>query len=209
VPSHHSDGPPAGLTDHEWAAVDAVRTAGPLDGDDRRLLARAAEKLRIASLEPGPLPVDEFQVPTRSPCPYCENFAGRFAPHGPPAVIAEDDRVFVFLAPSPMGGMPGHTLVAARRHVETIFDLTAEEATALGLGVVSAARAVRAVLAPAGALIQQNNGVAAFQTVPHVHFHVVPQVPGPFPPAQPPELVPYEERAELAESLSRHWPVGG
>lgn len=175
--------------------------------DGRQLLARAAEKLRIASLEPGPIPADEFQIPTRSPCPYCENFVGRFASHGPPAVIAEDDLTFVFLAPAPMGGMPGHTLVVTRRHVETIFDLSEKEISALGLAVVAAARAVRAALAPAGVLVQQNNGIAAFQTVPHVHFHVIPKVPGPFPPTQPPELVPYEERARLAERLSRLWPV--
>ena len=194
-----------GLTDQEWATVDAVRESGALDPVGRRLLSLAAEKLRIASLEPGTLPVDEFQVPTRSPCPSCENFAGRFAPHGPPAVIAEDDLVFVFLAPAPMGGMPGHTLVATRRHVETIFDLTAEETAALGLAVVAAARAVRAALAPAGVLIQQNNGVAAFQTVPHIHVHVIPKIPGPFPPRQPPELMPSRERSELAKRLSRHW----
>jgi histidine triad (HIT) family protein len=125
----------------------------------------------------------------------------------PVDVIAEDDVTFVFLAPAPMGGMPGHTLVATRRHVETIFDLTGAEGTALGLAVVAAARAVRAALGPAGVLIQQNNGVAACQTVPHIHFHVIPKVPGPFPPAQPPELMPYEERAKLAERLSRHWPL--
>ena len=105
--------------------------------------------------------------------------------------------------------MPGHTLVATRRHVETIFDLTDAEGTAPGPAVVAAARAVRTALAPASVLIQQNNGVAAFQTVPHIHFHVIPKVPGPFPPAQPPELMPYEERAELAERLSRYWRVAG
>jgi diadenosine tetraphosphate (Ap4A) HIT family hydrolase len=160
VPSHQPDGPLAELTHHEWAAVDTVRSTGQSDHDGRRLLAQAAEKLRIASLEPGTLPVDEFQVPMRSPCPYCENFAGQFAPHGPPAVIFEDDVTFVFLAPAPLGGMPGHTLVATRRHVETTFDLTDAEGAALGLAVVAAARAVRAALAPAGVLIQQNNGVA-------------------------------------------------
>jgi len=180
VPSHQADGPRAELSHHEWAAVDAVRSTGESDHDGRRLLAQAAENLRIASLDPGPVPVD---------------------------VIAEDDVTFVFLAPAPMGGMPGHTLVATRRHVETIFDLTGAEGTALGLAVVAAARAVRAALGPAGVLIQQNNGVAACQTVPHIHFHVIPKVPGPFPPAQPPELMPYEERAKLAERLSRHWPL--
>jgi diadenosine tetraphosphate (Ap4A) HIT family hydrolase len=57
--------------------------------------------------------------------------------------------------------------------------------------------------------LQQNNGVAAFQTVPHVHVHVIPKVPGPFPPAQPPALMPHEQPARLAEHLSRFWPDVG
>jgi histidine triad (HIT) family protein len=121
-------------------------------------------------------------VPDRRPCPYCENYDGRYAWHGPPATIFEDDAVVVFLAPAALGGMPGHTLVTTRRHVETIFDLTPDEEAMLAHGVARAARMVRAALDPDGLLIQQNNGVAAFQTVPHVHFHVIPKrADAPFP----------------------------
>jgi len=170
------------------------------------LLAQAAEKLRVGSLEPIVLPLDEFQIPVRSPCPYCENFAGRYGPNGPPALVVEDRLTVVYLAPAPMGGMPGHALVTTRRHVETIFDLASEEEAALAAALCATARAIRSTLAPAGILIQQNNRVAAFQTVPHIHFHVIPKVPGPCPPSQPPEVVPYEQRAELATRLRAHWP---
>jgi histidine triad (HIT) family protein len=203
------------LTETEWRALDALR-AGDLrldDPDARLVLARAAEKLRVASVAAGDATADEtvdggFRVPVLSPCPYCENFAGRYAPHGPPAVIAEDELTCAFLAPAPLTGLPGHTLVVTRRHAETIFDLRPDEEAALGAAIAAAARAVRAVLDPPGLLVHQHNGVAAFQTVPHVHVHVVPKAPGPFPPATTPEIVPHEERARLARVLRAHWGAG-
>ena len=145
-------------------------------------------------------------VPDRVPCPYCENLAGRHPWHGSPAVVFEDEELYVFLAPAPLGGMPGHTLVCPKRHVETIFDLTDAEAALLGAAVARAARMVRNALAPAGVLVQQHNGVAAFQTVPHLHFHVIPKVEdSPFPPTEWQDVMPAEERAELAAALSSHW----
>ena len=50
-------------------------------------------------------------LPERDPCPYCENFAGRYAWHGPPVVMAEDQTTYVILAPASLGGVAGHTLV--------------------------------------------------------------------------------------------------
>jgi histidine triad (HIT) family protein len=196
------------LTEFEWRVLDALR-AGDLaldDPDVLPLLAGAAEKLRTAAVAPDDGAGEAgFRVPPRSPCPYCENLAGRYAPHGPPAVIVEDDLTCSFLAPAPLGGLPGHTLVVTRRHAETIFDLRPDEMAALGRSVQATARAIRIALDPPGLLVQQNNGVAAFQTVPHVHVHVIPKSPGPFPPATTPEIVPNEERARLAEVLRRHW----
>jgi histidine triad (HIT) family protein len=148
-----------------------------------------------------------LEIPKREPCPYCENFAGRFASHGPPAVIVEDGYVSVFLAPASLGGMPGHTLVTTRRHVETILDLTADEETALMRAVANAARALKAAVDPDGILVQQHNGTAAFQTVPHIHFHVVPKrADAPFPPTHEVAVTPNEDRVRLAEIIRGHWP---
>jgi len=210
--------PAAGLTEEEWAAIEAIRREGNVaaaaasvaaeEPAFRRRLSLAGEKLRMASaIPPDASPADgRFHVPHLEPCPFCENFAGRFSTRsGPPAVIYEDDLVYVFLAPAPLGGMPGHTLVTTRRHVQTIFDLSTGEASTLGATVARTARMLRSAVQPEGLLVQQNNGAAAFQTVPHIHFHVIPKVAGPFPPHDPPQPVPAEERSALAQELRRHW----
>jgi histidine triad (HIT) family protein len=95
--------------------------------------------------------------------------------------------------------------VTTKRHVETIFDLTQAEASTLGAAIARTAQMLRVALDPDGVLVQQNNGVAAFQTVPHIHFHVIPKTAGPFPPIEPPALIPSDERAALADELRPHW----
>ena len=208
---------PYRLSDVEWSYLDALRRNDDLHTAAKQLglgadqlrphLAALAEKLRLTA-QPGDRPENQgFEVPALQPCPYCENYVGRFGPNGPPAVVVDDDQVVVFLTSLPLGGMPGHTLVTVRRHVQTIFDLLPEEASALGRSLVHTASALRAAFDPPGLLIQQNNGVAAFQTVPHLHFHVIPKLPGPFPPSEPPERVPYPRRQEQADLIRAHWPV--
>ena len=71
--------------------------------------------------------------------------------------------------------------------------------------VTRASRALQAVLQPAGLTIQQRNGVAAEQAVPHVHFHVVPRTAGiPFPPVELVHPTPYPERQALADRLATY-----
>lgn len=70
--------------------------------------------------------------------------------------------------------MPGHTLVIPTRHVETLLDLTDDETADLAIMTKRVAIAIRDTFNPNGIHVQQRNGVAAWQTVPHVHFHVIP-----------------------------------
>ncbi|HKE76393.1 MAG TPA: hypothetical protein VKB57_22445, partial [Acidimicrobiales bacterium] len=100
----------------------------------------AAEKLRVVSVGPGAVGAGGFEVPVRESCSFCEDIAGRHGELGPPAVVVEDDLTRTLVCPITMGGMPGHTLVITRRHAETVFDLTVEEAQALGAAVAAAAR---------------------------------------------------------------------
>jgi len=72
----------------------------------------------------------------------------------------------------------GHVLVLPKAPAEQIYDLPVEAGAAALAMVQTVAVAVRAALAPEGLLIAQFNGAAAGQTVPHVHFHVIPRREG-------------------------------
>ncbi|MFI9610936.1 HIT family protein [Streptomyces sp. NPDC052023] len=72
----------------------------------------------------------------------------------------------------------GHTLVVPNRHVSDLTDLNAVEGRDLGEALLRAAHAIRSALAPDGLNVIQSTGAAATQTVPHVHFHLVPRWSG-------------------------------
>ncbi|MDO8363235.1 MAG: HIT domain-containing protein [Actinomycetota bacterium] len=72
----------------------------------------------------------------------------------------------------------GHVLVVPVQHRQTILDVTPSEASALIGQVIAAARAIDEVFGRPGIAVWQNNGLAANQTIPHVHFHVAGTLPG-------------------------------
>ncbi|MEY2474633.1 MAG: histidine triad family protein [Actinomycetota bacterium] len=213
------------LAKREWKLLDDVRAGATHDElrakwdmDERELrvfLATVGEKLRIAAsllaatAEPDGSHPPGLRVPPMEPCPFCQNIDGTYAPDRAPAVVFEDDLVYIFLTRGPLGGLAGHALVCPKRHAPTILDLTQDEAAALGQAVARTARAVHDFVNPHGLLVQQNNGVAAFQTVPHVHFHVIPKTVGPFPPLEPPPQIPDDELLATAASLRERWVATG
>lgn len=69
----------------------------------------------------------------------------------------------------------GHVLVVPREPSVDLFSLSAEGAQAAIVATQRVARAVRRAFSPDGISIGQFNGAAAGQTVPHVHFHIVPR----------------------------------
>jgi histidine triad (HIT) family protein len=72
----------------------------------------------------------------------------------------------------------GHVLVISREPAETIFELSPEAAAACIRTTQRVAAAVRRAFEVPGIMIMQINGSAAGQTVPHVHFHIIPRRPG-------------------------------
>lgn len=91
----------------------------------------------------------------------------------PAAIVYEDENTFAFLDAGQLN--PGHVLVATREQVETFPELEEEVAAALFRTVHRVARAVEAAFAPEGMTILQTNRAAGWQTVPHVHVHVLPR----------------------------------
>jgi ATP adenylyltransferase len=73
----------------------------------------------------------------------------------------------------------GHLLVATRRHVADLVDLTDDETVALARAQQRAARAIRAAYSPDGMNVGINLGVASGAGVPgHLHVHVLPRWSG-------------------------------
>lgn len=75
----------------------------------------------------------------------------------------------------------GHSLVISHRHVGSYFDLTETERTDLQLLLTQAKQHLDGLLQPDGYNIGINDGVAAGQTVPHLHIHLIPRYQGDLP----------------------------
>jgi diadenosine tetraphosphate (Ap4A) HIT family hydrolase len=104
-----------------------------------------------------------------SPCPLCQRFTL-------PDFLAENELAVAFKDAFPVN--PGHALIVPRRHVEGLFELSAEEQTALWSLLPEVKTRVDARHAPAGYNIGVNVGQAAGQTVGHVHVHMIPRYEG-------------------------------
>ncbi|HMM84967.1 HIT family protein [Azohydromonas sp.] len=91
----------------------------------------------------------------------------------PCAKVHEDDLVFAFMDAGQVND--GHVIVATRRPCETLMDATEAEAEALMRVARRVAIAVQAAFAPAGVTVLQANRPAGWQTVPHLHLHVLPR----------------------------------
>lgn len=91
----------------------------------------------------------------------------------PAAIVYEDDQVIAFMDAGQVN--PGHVLVATRRQVETLVELEEAEVAHLFAVAHRVARAVQAAFTPEGMTLLQTNRAAGWQTVPHVHVHVLPR----------------------------------
>lgn len=90
-----------------------------------------------------------------------------------PAIkIYEDDQVLAFMDIMPQAD--GHALVIPKTPAITLLDLPADAAAYTIQVVQKIAKAIETALDAKGIVLMQLSGVAAGQTVPHVHFHLIP-----------------------------------
>jgi histidine triad (HIT) family protein len=106
-------------------------------------------------------------------CIFCRIVAGE----SPATTVFEDDDVIGFLDIRPI--TRGHTLIVPKRHATNLEDLDPD----LGLRIFAAGHRLaqalrRSDLGADGAHLLINDGAAAFQTVHHVHLHVIPRSHG-------------------------------
>lgn len=94
----------------------------------------------------------------------------------PSHTVYEDETTYAFLDANPLA--PGHTLVIPKEPYERLQDIPRAE-TAEVFGVLGdLAGAVETAVGADATTIALNNGEAAGQEVPHVHWHIVPQFAG-------------------------------
>ena len=90
-----------------------------------------------------------------------------------PAIkVYEDDRVLAFMDIMPQA--EGHTLVIPKSPAVTLLDLDPNEAAYTIQIVQKVAKAIEKALDAKGIVLMQLSGAPAGQTVPHVHFHLIP-----------------------------------
>ncbi|MFV5593887.1 HIT family protein [Acinetobacter junii] len=90
-----------------------------------------------------------------------------------PAIkVYEDDQVLAFMDIMPQA--EGHTLVIPKTPAVTLLDLPADAAAYTIQIVQKIARAIETALDTKGIVLMQLSGASAGQTVPHVHFHLIP-----------------------------------
>ncbi len=105
-------------------------------------------------------------------CIFCKIVEGSI----PSSKIYEDDHVVAFLDISPFE--KGHFLVVPKRHVPLLTELPTELLTHT-ISVVQRLSAHLLERLPCdGFNLLENNGACATQTVPHVHFHIIPRFNG-------------------------------
>ena len=86
--------------------------------------------------------------------------------------VYEDEHTLAFMDIMPQAD--GHTLVITKEPAETILDLSPAAAAAWIHTVQKVSAAVKTAMSVEGFVLMQLNGAAAGQTVPHVHFHILP-----------------------------------
>ncbi|MCY2928126.1 MAG: HIT family protein [Planctomycetota bacterium] len=105
-------------------------------------------------------------------CIFCRIARGEI----PAMKVLDDDACLAFLDIAPLA--EGHVLLIPKAHAQTLDQLSADQAAAMLRHLPALVKAVQAATGCAGVNVLQNNGKAAHQEVPHVHFHVIPRNPG-------------------------------
>jgi diadenosine tetraphosphate (Ap4A) HIT family hydrolase len=99
-------------------------------------------------------------------CPFCDA----------PEMVLEN--TFAFVRWDLYAVSPGHALIIPKRHFPDYFDCTNDEQQALWSLVEEAKKLIDKQYAPDGYNIGINAGLAAGQTVPHLHIHLIPRYIG-------------------------------
>lgn len=106
---------------------------------------------------------------SKAQCIFCKIISGEI----PSFKIYEDNKVYAFLDINPVNA--GHTLVVPKEHYIVLPQMPEALATHIMKVVKYLSGAIFEMTGAHGINVSQNNGAAAGQEVPHVHFHIIPR----------------------------------
>ncbi|MCF6515164.1 HIT domain-containing protein [Lactobacillus sp. S2-2] len=103
-------------------------------------------------------------------CIFCKIINGEI----PSYKVYEDEKVLAFLDISQT--TPGHTLVVPKKHIKNIFSATDSDAADIFSRIPKIAKAIKNSNSDIqGMNILNNNEEIAYQSVFHMHIHLVPR----------------------------------
>jgi histidine triad (HIT) family protein len=102
-------------------------------------------------------------------CLFCRIIAGEL----PATIVDEDDRTIAFMDINP--ATSGHALVVPRQHSADVLTIGADDLAAVTAAAQRLARRAKDALGADGINLINSCGRAAWQTVFHFHFHVIPR----------------------------------
>jgi diadenosine tetraphosphate (Ap4A) HIT family hydrolase len=149
-----------------------------------------------SSLPPAPASPSPFDPSTHNEddsCPFCHisDTYSPYEPQSPPSaasstlnpeatspspstfIVLSTPLLIAFLDILPLSH--GHVLLCPRRHAPKLTSTTREESASLGIYLRLLSAALVRVTGVKDWNVVQNNGAAAAQVVPHMHFHIIPR----------------------------------
>ncbi len=129
-------------------------------------MAQTQEELQEKLKQLSPQQIQEL---IKKQCVFCKIAAGEM----PAKKIYEDNNFMAFLSIQPAN--PGHTIVIPKEHFSVLPQLPDElNADCLAL-IKKLAAVIFETVNATGINVLQNNGAAAGQKIPHVHFEIIPR----------------------------------
>ena len=89
----------------------------------------------------------------------------------PTNVVYEDEEMFFFNDAEPQA--PVHVLLIPKKHIESLDDLKPEDEALIGRMMLKIKDIAKMLELENGYRVVSNNGADAFQTVKHLHFHIL------------------------------------
>lgn len=105
-------------------------------------------------------------------CLFCQIVAKR----APASIVYENKYSISFLDIRPAS--IGHTLLVPRKHFEKLADVPSTIIKELAISLQTVSTCIVKAVKADGLNVLQNDGRAAGQVIPHVHFHLIPRFNG-------------------------------